>query len=85
MDKMGTIQLQDSLATLVVRPLGPRVVEEPLGLLAAAAVLDEGALVGPRLRHLRQVLVPLHRRLLERCREIVDYCDSERKHHHVTL
>ena len=42
--------------------------EEPLGLLAAgaAAVLDEGALVGPRLRHLRQVLVPLHRRSLER-------------------
>ena len=64
---MATIQLQDSLATLVVRPLGPRIVEEPLGLLAAAAaVLDEGALVGPRLRHLRQVLVPLHRRSLER-------------------
>ena len=65
---MATIPLQDSLATLVVRPLGPRIVEEPLGLLAAAAaaVLDEGALVGPRLRHLRQVLVPLHRRSLER-------------------
>ena len=83
---MATIPLQDSLATLVVRPLGPRIVEEPLGLLAAAAaVLDEGALVGPRLRHLRQVLVPLHRRLLERCREMVDYYDSKRKDHHVTL
>ena len=86
MDKMGNIQMQDSLATLVVRPLCPGIVEEPLGLLvAAAAVLDEGALVGPRLRHLRQVLVPLHSRSLERCREIVDYCDSNRKHHRVTL
>ena len=51
----------------VLLPFGPGVVEEPLGLLAsAAAVLDEGALVGPSLRHLRQVLVPLHRRSLER-------------------
>ena len=81
MDKTDTFQLYylDILATLVVRPLCPGIVEEPLGLLAAAAVLDEGALVGPGLRHLRQVLVPLHRRLLERCREIVDYYDSKRK------
>ena len=73
----STIPLQDSLSTLVIRPLGPGVVEEPLGLLAAAAaVLDEGALVGPRLRHLRQVLVPLHRRSLERYTTILGDFDQ---------
>ena len=47
--------------SVLLVPFGPGVVEEPLGLLAAAAVLDERALVGPRLRHLGQVFVPLRR------------------------
>ena len=65
--------------SVLLVPFGPGVVEEPLGLLAADAVLDEGALVGPRLRHLRQVFVPLHRRSLERHTEIVGDFDPKGK------